>query len=747
MAKPEQFKLLRYFSVASLISIVLAAAALVAFYRYTAMQGMTQEKQVQNQAMGRMFSDTLWTKYAPFFNTYSAKIPESVRSDARTAELIELCYKNLKGLGAVKVKVYDKSGITIFSTESNQIGESRLDNAGVKKALAGQVSSELEHKDKVNFFDRPEPLVQRNLITSYMPSLNAQTQAIDGVIEMNFDVTELSTGIAATQRSLMYGVIGVLGLLYGALFLIVKRGNDVIRRNEVENNRAQKELVLARESLEQRVQKRTEALNKVNADLKSEITERKRNEIRIREMAYFDHLTKLPNRAFFKSQLENSIAYAKRKNQMLAVMFMDLDHFKRINDTLGHSMGDDLLQQVAGRLSQCIRGEDMVASVTQFPVNEQGNSVARLGGDEFTLLVTDVVSPYNAGKVARRVIESFSVPFNLGIHQVQVSPSLGISFFPFDGQDVDTLLMTADTAMYHAKEQGRNNYQFYSKSMNAAAFEKLSLEGSLRKAMERNEFVLYYQPQIEAKTRKIVGMEALIRWNHPEMGMVSPAHFIPLAEETGLIVPIGEWVLNTACRQNKAWQNAGFAPVRIAVNISSPHFRQERLLEAATNALNDSQLDAGHLEIEVTESLLMQNIEATIAVLEKLKAMGIKLSIDDFGTGYSSLNYLQRFPIDALKIDRSFVKDLSTNPDDVAITRAIIAMADSLNLSVVAEGVETEKQMELLQAMGCKEMQGYLFSQPVPAQVASQLLRAGMILPAAKKEEVDAAGNLLRLVK
>ncbi|MEY4728962.1 MAG: hypothetical protein RL020_120 [Pseudomonadota bacterium] len=742
-----QFKLLRYFSIASLISIVLAAAALVTFYRYTAMNSLVLEKQDQNQAMVRLFADTLWPKYAPFFNAYSAKNPEAVRSDARTAELIESSYKNLKSLGAVKVKVYDKTGVAIFSTESKQIGESGADNAGVKKALAGEIFSELNHKDSFNSFDRPEPLLQRHLITSYLPYRNPQTQTIEGATEIYSDVTDLQARIATTQRSLMYGVIGVLGALYGALFLIVKRGNDVIRKNEIERNRAQKELVLARESLEQRVLKRTEALKKVNADLKSEITERKRSEDRIREMAYFDHLTKLPNRAFFKSQLETSIGYAKRKNQMLAVMFMDLDHFKRINDTLGHTMGDDLLQQVARRLTQCVRGEDMVASVTQFPVAEQGNSVARLGGDEFTLLVTDVVSPYNAGKVARRVIESFSVPFRLGIHQVQVSPSLGISFYPFDGQDVDSLLMTADTAMYHAKEQGRNNYQFYSKTMNAAAFEKLSLESSLRKAMERNEFVLYYQPQIEAKTRKIVGMEALIRWNHPEMGLVAPGSFIPLAEETGLIVPIGEWVLDTACRQNKAWQNAGFAPVRVAVNISSPHFRQEKLIEATSLALNNSQLDASYLEIEVTESLLMQNIESTIAVLEKLKSMGVKLSIDDFGTGYSSLNYLQRFPIDSLKIDRSFVKDLGNTPDDAAITRAIVAMADSLGLSVVAEGVETEKQFDILQSLGCNEMQGYLFSQPVPAQVASQLLRAGMILPKPKTEEIDAAGNALRLVK
>ncbi len=742
-----KFKLLRYFSIASLISIVLAAAALVAFYRYTATQSMVKEKQEQNQALVHMFSETLWPNYAAFFNTYSAKSPDAVRSDARTAQLIDAAKRNLGTLGVVKIKAFDNAGNTIFSTEPRQIGENQISNVGLKKAFGGEIYSELNYKDSINATDQHGAVYDRNLLSTYIPIRNTTTQKIDGAFELYADVTELSQRIAATQRNLMYGVVGVLGALYGVLFLIVKRGNDVIRRQAVEGTRAQRELQLARDSLEQRVQKRTEALKKVNADLQGEIAERKRNEGRIREMAYFDHLTKLPNRAYFKSQLETAIAYAKRKNQMLAVMFMDLDHFKRINDTLGHTMGDDLLQQVARRLTQCVRGEDVVASLTKMPKEEIGNSVARLGGDEFTLLISDVVSPYNAGKVARRVIDGFTEPFRLGIHQVQVSPSLGISFYPFDGEDVDSLLMTADTAMYHAKEQGRNNFQFYSKSMNAAAFEKLSLESSLRKALERNEFVLFYQPQIEAHTRKIVGMEALIRWNHPEMGLVAPSHFIPLAEETGLIVPIGEWVLNTACRQNKIWQSAGFPLIRVAVNISSPHFRQDRLLEATSLALNGSQLDSSYLELEVTESLLMQNIEATIVVLEKLKNMGIKLSIDDFGTGYSSLNYLQRFPIDSLKIDRSFVKDLATNPDDSAITRAIIAMAHSLNLSVVAEGVETEKQLELLMAQGCKEMQGYLFSQPVPEKIATQLVRAGYIHAKPKTEDVDAAANLLRLVK
>jgi diguanylate cyclase (GGDEF)-like protein len=741
-----KFKLLRYFSIASLISIALAAAALVAFYRHTAMQGMVQEKQEQNVAMLRMFTESIWPSHSKFFLSVSTAEPESIRRNAHTPQMIDAIRNTMAGLGVVKIKIYEPGGHTVFSTEPAQIGENRSANAGLNAAQQGSVNSELVHKDKFSAFE--QTIADRDLLSTYLPIHNLDDNKIVGIFELYSDVTELSKQIAAIQNKLMLGVLTVLGALYGVLFFIVKRGNDIIRKHEVEGSRAQRELQLARDSLEQRVQKRTEALKKVNADLKSEIGERKRNEARIREMAYYDHLTKLPNRAYFKSQLEASIAYAKRKNQMLAVMFMDLDHFKRINDTLGHTMGDELLQQVSRRLTQCLRGEDMLASASQVPDEAKSNSVARLGGDEFTMLLTDVVSPYNAGKVARRVIESFSEPFRLGIHQVQVSPSLGISFYPFDGQDVDTLLMTADTAMYHAKEQGRNNYQFYSKTMNAAAFEKLSLESSLRKALERNEFILHYQPQVDAKTRKIVGMEALIRWQHPEMGLVSPANFIPLAEETGLIVPIGEWVLNTACRQNKQWQNMGLPPVRIAVNISSPHFRQDRLLEAVTLSLNETQLDASHLELEVTESLLMQNVESTIALLEKLKNMGVKLSIDDFGTGYSSLNYLQRFPIDSLKIDRSFVKDLAENPDDAAITRAIIAMAQSLGLNVVAEGVETEKQMEMLQSQGCHEMQGFLFSQPVSEKIAQQLLRAGSILPKPKTEEIaDASGNLLRLVK
>jgi EAL domain-containing protein (putative c-di-GMP-specific phosphodiesterase class I) len=356
-------------------------------------------------------------------------------------------------------------------------------------------------------------------------------------------------------------------------------------------------------------------------------------------------------------------------------------------------------------------------------MDELITTVARIGGDEFTILLAEITHVQDAPKVARRILEALSLPFMLEGHEVFITVSIGIALYPFDGEDVDTLLENADTAMYHAKDQGKNNYQFYTQSMNATAFERFALENSLHTALDRQQFLLYYQPQLDIQTRKIVGMEALIRWQHPDMGLIAPAAFIPLAEETNLIVPIGEWVLLTACAQNKAWQVAGFPPMRVTVNLSGNQFRQKNLAETIDKVLYNTGLDPQYLELELTESIIMQGEETTITMLNKLKAMGIRLSIDDFGTGYSSLSYLKRFPLDTIKVDRSFVRDITTDPDDAAITVAIIALGHSLNLKVIAEGVETEKQLAFLSKQKCDEMQGYLFSPPVPAEVITQMLQ------------------------
>ncbi len=401
---------------------------------------------------------------------------------------------------------------------------------------------------------------------------------------------------------------------------------------------------------------------------------------------------------------------------------MNLDRFKRINETLGHRVGDQLLQTVSERLVNCLRKSDSVAR--QGKEGAAAATVSRIGGDEFTILLTNIMSPEDPARVARRILARLAQPFTAGEQELFLTASIGISVFPSDGTDVESLLKNAGTAMSHAKEEGKNTYQFYSQAMNATAFQRLALENSLRKALDRGEFVLHYQPQVDIGRWKIIGVEALIRWKHPDLGMVPPSEFIPLAEEAGLIALIGEWTLQTACAQNKAWQDAGFAPIRMAVNISGLQFGQQNLMESITRTLHNSGLPPEHLELELTEGTIMRDAEATITTLRQFKEMGLRLAIDDFGTGYSSLSYLKRFPLDTLKIDRSFLLDFASHSDDTAIITAIIAMARSLKLRVLAEGVETEQQLAFLRQQGCDEIQGYLFSKPIPADAMTQLLQA-----------------------
>ncbi|MET0067459.1 MAG: EAL domain-containing protein [Candidatus Thiodiazotropha sp.] len=451
-----------------------------------------------------------------------------------------------------------------------------------------------------------------------------------------------------------------------------------------------------------------------------DITERKRWDERINYLAYCDSLTDLPNRQAFKEQVSKAIQSAIRHARIGAVLYLDLDEFKRINDTLGHDIGDMLLKHITQRLEKQVRGTDTVALYRTDKDNKR--NIARLGGDEFTVLLDEIDNPEAAATVAARVQNAIARSYNLNGHEVYVTPSIGIAVFPRDGQDVEELLKNADTAMYHAKAMGKNNFQFYTEQMNAYAANRLKLEGKLRKALAGHEMELYYQPQIDLETGELVAAEALLRWHQPELGMIPPGEFIPLAEETGMIIELGEWVLKEACRQNKAWQAAGYAPIRIAINLSSMQFIQRDLSTRVARCLSESGLQAEYLEFEITESIIMRNVNETIATLDEFKSMGISISVDDFGTGYSSLSYLKRFPLDVLKVDRSFVKDIPDDQDDVTITSAIIAMAHQLNLGVVAEGVETEEQLAFLRQQGCELAQGYHFSKPLPAYEFELLL-------------------------
>jgi diguanylate cyclase (GGDEF)-like protein/PAS domain S-box-containing protein len=442
--------------------------------------------------------------------------------------------------------------------------------------------------------------------------------------------------------------------------------------------------------------------------IQNDVTERKNYEIQLEHQANYDTLTELPNRNLLQDRLSQALAYVRRHERGLAVLFIDLDYFKNINDSLGHNAGDRLLKQVAARLVGCVR---------------EGDTVSRQGGDEFVIVLSDIAAEEDVTLVTQKILKVMSDSFDAEGHQLYVTCSIGIALYPKDGEDAETLLKNADAALYRAKDLGRNNAQFYTAEMNVKALERLILENSLHHALDRNEFLLHYQPQVDLRTGEITGMEALVRWQHPELGLIPPARFIPVAEESGVIVPLGEWVLRTACAQNKAWQLAGLKPVCVAVNLSARQFKQQDMVEVVTRILKETELDSTYLELELTESLIMQNVEATIATLGRLKAMGIKLSIDDFGTGYSSLSYLKRFPIDTLKIDQSFVRNITTDPDDAAIVKTIISMAHDMQLRVIAEGVETEEQKSFLHLRHCDEIQGYFFSRPVPAEAFEALLR------------------------
>ncbi|MCD9118459.1 putative bifunctional diguanylate cyclase/phosphodiesterase [Pseudomonas bijieensis] len=430
---------------------------------------------------------------------------------------------------------------------------------------------------------------------------------------------------------------------------------------------------------------------------------------RVEYLAYHDGLTSLPNRSLFSKMLSQSISEASRYHRQLAVLFLDLDRFKHINDTLGHDAGDQLLQEVAQRITACLRASD---------------TVARLGGDEFVILLPELSEDKYVAITAQKVLSTIARPFNLQDHEFRVTASIGISVFPQDGLDEQTLKKNADIAMYQAKQQGKNNFQFYSEKLNADSLERLTLELSLRHALERQEFQLHYQAKRDIRSGQITGMEALLRWDHPDLGIVAPMQFIPIAEETGLIVPIGKWVLKTACLQNVAWQQQGLPHLGMAVNLTARQFADENLLTDLAAILAETGMEASLLELEIAESLLMQDVKRALSVLTGLKRLKIRIAIDDFGIGYSSLSALQQFPLDSIKIDRSFICDVTSVSEDKALTEAIIAMGRTLSLTVVAQGVETKEQADFLRENACDEFQGFYFNRPVPADQFTMLLQA-----------------------
>jgi diguanylate cyclase (GGDEF)-like protein len=436
---------------------------------------------------------------------------------------------------------------------------------------------------------------------------------------------------------------------------------------------------------------------------------------KLARLALHDSLTDVPNRTLLSDRLEQAIMRAQRSGSSVALLFIDLDRFKHINDSLGHAIGDELLRSVARRLLACVRSSD---------------TVSRQGGDEFLILLADVAHAHDAAVCADKIIQTLGTPHRIGEHDLRLTASIGIATYPDDAADADTLLKNADFAMYQAKYSGRNNYQFFRPEMNANAIERQAVETDLRHAIDRREFLLNYQPKVNLATGAISGVEALIRWQRPQRGLVQPAQFIPIAEESGLIVHIGRWVLEEACRQARAWMDAGLAPIVIAINISAVELRAKDFLDGVRDILRRSRLEPRFLEIELTETFMLQDWKSTADVLRALKALGVKIALDDFGTGYSSLSFMKLFPIDTLKIDQSFVRDMTSDSDDASIVSAVINMGRSLNMSVVAEGIQTREQLAFLQAHHCPEGQGFYFARPVLAPQLASLLSSGGTKPA-----------------
>jgi diguanylate cyclase (GGDEF)-like protein/PAS domain S-box-containing protein len=537
-------------------------------------------------------------------------------------------------------------------------------------------------------------------------------RAHDGsLISVNEEFTRL-TGYAPSE---------VIGRTQDEVMLWVDEKNVEQARQQLNLNQAvhNLEMTLVTKSGERRDMLVSSEMTEINdarcvLTVARDVTEEKRAEQRMAYLANYDHLTGLPNRALFRDRLAGAMLRAERAERLVGLLYLDLDRFKQVNDSLGHPFGDALLKQVAERLQQCVRRTDTVAHPAASREDAHGTTVARVGGDEFTIVLEGIQHIDEITRIAQRILSNVSNAFDLEGHRVYVGVSIGITVFPFDDDDLDNLVRNADAALYRAKALGRNNFQFYTDDLNANAEERLWLEMELRQALDRDQFELVYQPKLNLRTNLITGVEALLRWRSPNKGLVSPAEFIPLLEEAGLIVSVGAWVLHTACEQAATWTRAGLN-LTMAVNLSARQFRDDDLTGVIRSALINSGLAASQLELEVTESLLMEDSASSQSTLASIKQMGIHISVDDFGTGYSSLAYLKRFPLDTLKIDRSFVKDMGIDPDDTAIVRAVIALARSLRLTVVAEGVETQDQLAHLREALCDQAQGYFIARPMAA--------------------------------
>jgi len=657
-----------------------------------------------------------WEAYVGYHRA-EVKLPMISRMQMVRAEIV-----HLDEILTMSARLAAASGNLDWETRYHKF-EAQLDQA-IKEALQldpgaseGSAASatdaanvalvDMEHR-AFDLVRRGEGAEAQRLLSSERYEAHKQIYAA-GMTEFTRHLSKASEELQAQfQADLLHGAVATIAaavlLMLGALFAYgsARRWQAVIVRSNKALNQRTAELAELNNQLDNKVSERTKELNE-------SVRQHKLTAEHAEFLAFNDSLTLLPNRSMFSKLLNNAVRLAQGDGKQLAVLFVDLDRFKNVNDTLGHEAGDMLLQEMAARLKSCLRASDCIA---------------RLGGDEFVLMAPSLCGTEQLRVLAQKILATVARPFKLRDHEFHVTASVGISVYPLDGEDERALMKNADIAMYQAKEEGKNTFAFYSAQINTHSLERLAFESSLRRALAGQQFRVHYQPKVDCRTRQVTGVEALLRWNHPDLGPVPPSKFIPVAEENGLIVDIGRWVLKTACQQQVSWCDMGLPPVRMAVNLSARQFYDEVLLSDVRSILAETGVDPAFLELEITESMLMRDVDKATEALWAFKNLGIRLSLDDFGTGYSSLSNLKRFPIDTIKVDRSFVRELPSNEEDKAITDAVIAMGKTLNMTVVAEGVETREQMEFLTDHACDEMQGFYFSKAVPAKAISDLLAA-----------------------
>lgn len=653
------FRLTRHFALTSLVGVAVVTAALIWTYSALMLNTLVELGSKDNATLARIFANRVWDQHREFVRQAPGKSAEALRLDPGQRRLDQAVRNEMRGLPVVKVKVYTPGGLTVYSTDPRQVGEDRSLNDGVRRARSGEVNGGFTHRDHFDGFEGT--IADRDLIFTYVPVRSPTGGDAEAVLEIYSDVTESLAEQRKAQWQVVGLVVGLLGVLYAFLAMIVRRADRVILQQE---------------------------------------QERAAREAQIQHQADHDTLTGLPNRAYFGARLHEALALAARQKRHLALMFIDLDRFKIVNDSLGHGAGDLLLQAVAARIRAGLRASDLLF---------------RMGGDEFTVIVPEVMSTESLAQLAQRITTALRAPVSVYEHEVMVGASIGIAVYPSDGADADELVKNADSAMYSAKQTGGTGHAFYRAEMNQRALARLGMEADLQRAYRHGEFVLHYQPRLDAASRRVVAVEALLRWQSPGRGLVLPGEFIAVLEECGMMQLVGEWVLRTACAQAVRWRAAGLPPLRVSVNVSARQFQATSFAATVGRVLAETGAEPTCVELELTESLLITQPEQAARTLAALKALGVTISMDDFGTGYSSMNHLRHLAVDYLKIDRSFVKGVAHSPRDRAVATAIAELARALGITVVAEGVETAAQAEFFCGIHCGELQGFLFSRPLPA--------------------------------